>query len=250
MFLTEVLQIKHQILHRRNSTSPLSKASANFSEVSFSNNQGKHPKSHLTTSVQRLTDLFPETLASALRADTNLEWQLAALDALSIWILRATRSADPANLALKITSSQWDSLLTLVWIRWSSAPNSNAIQKVLKELFSKTLVLQRVLYPDWETREIDALKRVVTMTGVDLKIQCFLIEVLVRRAPEGARRVMEIHKGWVKEMLERMKDSSVGPAIGKCLVSVLMTRRTELIMEDPEVSLLYILTVERSFALA
>jgi hypothetical protein len=61
---------------------------------------------------------------------------------------------------------------------------------------------------------------------------------------------MEIHKGWVKEMLGRMKDSSVGPAIGKCLVSVLMTRRTELVLEDPEVSHLYRLTVERSFALA
>jgi hypothetical protein len=33
-----------------------------------------------------------------------------------------------------------------------------------------------------------------------------------------------------------MKDSSVGPAVGKCLVSVLMARREELLAEGAEVS--------------
>jgi hypothetical protein len=156
------------------------------------------------------------------------------LDTLSIWILRATRSTDHGFLAAEITSTEWISLLSLCWIKWSSAPNSNAIQKLLKELFSKTLVLQRVLYGDWEAREQNILRECVMMSGY-MKIQCYLIEVLVRRVRDGAGRVMEIRNDWVKDMLSRMKDSSIGPAIGKCLVSVLMQRRCELIDKDQEV---------------
>ena len=117
----------------------------------------------------------------------------------------------------------------MTWIRWASAPNSNTIQKVLKELFSKVLVLQRLLFPDWKEREIHLLDKVVDFTGMDMKIQCYLIEVLVRRVSEGGKRVLEIRNNWVTEMLGKMKDGSIGPAVGKCLVSVLMVRRTELI---------------------
>jgi hypothetical protein len=34
-----------------------------------------------------------------------------------------------------------------------------------------------------------------------------------------------------------MKDGSVGPAVGKCIVTVLMARRTELMDSNPEVIL-------------
>jgi hypothetical protein len=191
-------------------------------------------------------------LESALRADKTLEWQLAALDALSIWILRATRSPNPSQLGSRITSSDWESLISLIWIRWSSAPNSNAIQKILKEVFSKTLIFQRVVFQDWEARELELLKRVVVMTGVDLKVQCFLIEVLARRASNGARLVLGLQSSWVGDMLERMKDGGVGPAVGKCLVSVLMVRRAELTDEDSEVSYSEMtkLTLEWSYSLA
>lgn len=187
------------------------------------------------SSTDRLTDTFPTLLNSATRADKNLEWQLASLDALSIWILRATRSSNPSSIASKITSSEWESLISLTWVRWASAPNSNAIQKILKETFSKTLVLQRILYVDWKEREIELLEKIVKITGIDLKIQCYLIEVLVRRTSNGAQRILQIRKDWVMEMLAEMKDGSIGPAVGKCLVSVLMVRRTELMTQDPEV---------------
>jgi hypothetical protein len=186
-------------------------------------------------SEDRLIELFPLVLESAFRADKPLEWQLAALDALSIWILRATRSSNPSQLGSKFTSHDWESLLSLVWIRWSSAPNSNAIQKILKEVFSKTLVFQRVAFADWKEREIELLKRIVLMTGVDLKVQCFLIEMLVRRASNGSKLVLELKSSWVDEMLGRMKDGGTGPAVGKCLVTVLMVRRTELTDENPDV---------------
>lgn len=75
------------------------------------------------------------------------------------------------------------------------------------------------------------------MMSGDMKIQCYLIEVLVRRVRDGAGQVMRMRDGWVKDMLLRMKDSSVGPAIGKCLVSVLMQRRHDLIEKDSEVPL-------------
>jgi hypothetical protein len=191
-------------------------------------------------------------LESALRADTTLEWQLAALDALSIWILRATRSPNPSQLGSRIISSDWESLISLIWIRWSSAPNSNAIQKILKEVFSKTLIFQRVVFRDWEAREFELLKRVVVMTGVDLKVQCFLIEVLVRRPSNGARLVLELQTAWVGQMLERMRDGGVGPAVGKCLATVLMVRRAELTHEDSEVFNFEMakLTLEWSCALA
>jgi hypothetical protein len=174
-------------------------------------------------------------LESALRADRPLEWQLAALDALSIWILRATRSHSPSQLGSRITSSEWESLISLVWIRWSSAPNSNAIQKILKEVFSKTLIFQRVVFQDWEARELELFKKVVVMKGVDLKVQCFLIEVLVRRVSNGAKLVLGLQTSWVGEMLEKMRDGGFGPAVGKCLVSVLMVRRAEITHEDSEV---------------
>ena len=72
------------------------------------------------------------------------------------------------------------------------------------------------------------------MTGVDIKVQCFLIEVLVRRASDGAKRVLELNMNWVRDMLLRMKDGSVGPAVGKCIVSVLMARRNELMKSNPQ----------------
>jgi len=194
-----------------------------------------HSLPPLIPSTDCLIDTFPTLLNSATRADKNLEWQLASLDALSIWLLRATRSSNPSSIASKITSSEWESLISLTWIRWASAPNSNAIQKILKEAFSKTLVLQRILYVDWKEREIELLEKVVIMTGIDLKIQCYLIEVLVRRASNGAQRILQIRKDWVMKMLAEMKDGSIGPAVGKCLVSVLMVRRTELMTQDPEV---------------
>jgi hypothetical protein len=187
-------------------------------------------------SADRLIPLFPQILASAFRADKNQEFQLAALDALSIWLLRATRTNNPSTtIAPRVSPSEWDNLISLSWIRWASAPNSNAIQKIIKELFSKTLVLQRVLFSDWKEREIGLLERVLLLAGMDLKIQCHLIEVLVRRAPEGAKRVLELRNTWVIDMLGEMKDSSNGPAVGKCLVGVLMTRRKELLDEDPQV---------------
>ena len=74
------------------------------------------------------------------------------------------------------------------------------------------------------------------MSGVDIKAQCFLTEVLVRRASDGARRVLELNEHWVRDMLLRMKDGSVGPAVGKCIVSVLIARRNELMESDPQVS--------------
>jgi hypothetical protein len=74
------------------------------------------------------------------------------------------------------------------------------------------------------------------MAGVDIKAQCFLIEVLVRRASDGAKRVLELNEHWVRDMLLRMKDGSVGPAVGKCIVSVLIARRNELMESDPQVS--------------
>lgn len=191
-------------------------------------------------SEDRLFELFPLVLESAFRADKPLEWQLAALDALSIWILRATRSSNPSQLGSKITPHDWESLISLVWIRWSSAPNSNAIQKILKEVFSKTLVFQRVVFADWKEREVELLKRIVLMTGVDIKVQCFLIEMLVRRALNGSKLVLELKSSWVDEMLGRMKDGGAGPAVGKCLVTVLMVRRTELTDQDPEVVALVI----------
>ena len=184
------------------------------------------------SSLDHLIEAFPALLSSASRADKNLEWQLASLDALSIWLLRATRSSNASNIASHITSPEWDNLVSLAWIRWASAPNSNTIQKVLKELFSKILVLQRLLFPDWKEKEIDLLDKVVDFTGMDMKIQCYLIEVLVRRVSEGGKRLLEIRNNWVAEMLGKMKDGSIGPAVGKCLVSVLMVRRIELMNES------------------
>src|SRR5437773_5656659 len=169
----------------------------NFREISFCKNQGTYPFiipiiSSSDYSVDRLTKTFPSLLESASRADKNLDWQLAALDAFSIWLLRATRSSNPSILGSYITPSEWETLVSLHWIRWASAPNSTAIQKILKETFSKTLVLQRLLFPNWKEREIELLERVVNFTGIDMKIQCYLIEVLVRRASGGAKRVLEI----------------------------------------------------------
>ena len=73
------------------------------------------------------------------------------------------------------------------------------------------------------------------MAGMDLKFQCHLIESLVRRTPEGAKRLMGLQKDWVAKMLGEMKEGGVGPAVGKCLAGVLMVRLTELTNEDPEV---------------
>ena len=191
------------------------------------------------SSIQILVELFPQVLKSALRADQNLHWQLAALDALSIWLLRATRSLSASDIVPHITSSQWENLISISWIRWASAPNSNAIQKTLKDIFSKTLILQRLLFQDWRKREKELLKRVVLMKDVDLKIQCHLIEFLVRRTPNGAREVIESQPNWVSAKLAQMKEGGVGPALGKCVVTVLVVRRTELMSEDEEVYSLY-----------
>jgi hypothetical protein len=177
---------------------------------------------------------FPSLLGAASRADKSLEWQLAALDALSIWLLRATRSTHHTQIASAISPSEWGTLLTLTWTRWASAPNANAIQKLLKEMFSKTLVLQRCLFSDWDEREFGLLERVAQMHSMDTKIQCYLIEVLVRRVSNGAERLLELERGWVARMLGEMKDGGTGPAIGKCIVTVLMVRRTEL-MDHNEV---------------
>ena len=91
------------------------------------------------------------------------------------------------------------------------------------------------MYKDWNEREIKLLERVLLIPGIDLKIQCHLIEVLVRRASKGAKLVFELRHTWVVDMLAEMKDSGNGPAVGKCLVAVLMTRRNELLNEEPEV---------------
>ena len=170
-----------------------------------------------------------------MRADQTLEWQLAALDALSIWLLRATRSSETAHIAAYITPSQWDTLVSLPWVRWASAPNAIVVQKILKEAFSKILILQRKLYADWESRQLDLFEKVVCLRDVDLKIQCYLIDVLSRRVSNGAEKLLEWRPTWVVEMLSLMKDSGVGPAVGKCLVTVLMVRRTELLKDDPQV---------------
>ena len=188
-----------------------------------------------TRSISLLTEIFPIILDSALRADKSLEWQLAALDALSIWLLRATRSADSSKLASGITPSQWGSLVSLTWTRWLSAPNSDSIQKILKEIFSKTLLFQQKVCPDWRERDVRLLEKAVLRTGADIKFQCFLIELLVRRVTGGGGILLNMNSNWITNMLLRMKDGSVGPAIGKCVVSVLMVRRTELIDSDPTV---------------
>jgi hypothetical protein len=181
-------------------------------------------------------DSFPPLLDAASRADKSLEWQLAALDALSIWLLRATRSTHHTQIASAISPSEWDTLLALTWTRWASAPNANAIQKLLKEMFSKTLVLQRCLFSDWDGREFGLLERVAQMHSMDTKIQCYLIEVLVRRVSNGAERLLELERDWVARKLAEMQDGGTGPAIGKCIVTVLMVRRTEL-MDHNEVSI-------------
>lgn len=62
-----------------------------------------------------------------------------------------------------------------------------------------------------------------------------MIEVLVRRASDGAKRVLQSNENWVRDMLLRMKDGGVGPAVGKCIVSVLTARRSELMESNPEV---------------
>jgi hypothetical protein len=114
------------------------------------------------------------------------------------------------------------------------------------------LIFHRVVFQDWEARELELFKKVVIMKGVDLKVQCFLIEVLVRRVSNGAKLVLDLQTSWVGEMLEKMKDGGFGPAVGKCLVSVLMVRRTELTHEDSEVcySRMTKLILEWSCALA
>lgn len=185
-------------------------------------------------SLDYLVTSFSLLLSSASRADKSIEWQLAALDALSIWLLRATRSTHHVQIASHISPSEWQTLAALTWTRWASAPNSNAIQKILKEMFSKTLVLQRNLYPDWNAREVALLERVTQMHSMDMKVQCYLIEVLVRRVSNGAERLLNLEKDWVATMLAEMKDGGIGPAVGKCIVTVLMARRAEL-MEHNEV---------------
>ena len=57
----------------------------------------------------------------------------------------------------------------------------------------------------------------------------------MRRITGGGGILLNMDNNWVTNMLLRMKDSSVGPAVGKCVVGVLMVRRTELIDSDPTV---------------
>lgn len=76
---------------------------------------------------------------------------------------------------------------------------------------------------------------VFTITDIDLKVQCHLIEILVRRVSNGAHRLLETRKSWVTQMLEEMKDGGVGPTVGKCLVCVLTVLRSELLEESAEV---------------
>jgi len=174
-------------------------------------------------------------LEAASRADKSLEWQLAALDAFSIWLLRAIRSTHHAQIASHISPSDWDTVVALTWTRWASAPNANAIQKLLKEIFSKVLVFQRNIYSDWNEREVALLERVARIHSMDMKIQCYLTEVLIRRISNGAGKLFELQKDWVSTMLAEMKDGGTGPAVGKCIVSVLMARRAELIADHNEV---------------
>jgi len=89
-----------------------------------------------------------------------------------------------------------------------------------------------MLFPDSKEREVQLLEKAMNFREMDRKIQCYLIEVLVRRVFDGGKRVLEIRKNWVMEMLREMKDGSTGPAVGKCLVGVLMVRRTELMNES------------------
>jgi len=213
------------------------KASVNSSAILYAMNQGipHFCISSKSRSLDSLLTSFYPVLAAASRADKSLEWQLAALDAFSIWLLRATRSTYHAQIASHISPSDWDILVALTWTRWASAPNANAIQKLLKEIFSKILTLQRNIYSDWNKREVALLERVAQIHSMDMKVQCYLTDVLVRRTTNGAKRLLELHKDWVGTMLGEMKDSGTGPAIGKCIVSVLMARRAELIADHNEV---------------
>jgi hypothetical protein len=88
---------------------------------------------------------------------------------------------------------------------------------------------------DWEKREKELLRHLLSKSDMDLKIQCHLIELLVRRTPNGGKELLDIDPDWVAKKLRQMKDGSVGPAIGKCLVSVLMALRTDLLEEDEKV---------------
>ena len=68
-----------------------------------------------------------------------------------------------------------------------------------------------------------------------MKIQCYLIELLVSRIQKGAKKLLEIVPDWVSVMLARMKDSGVGPTVGKCIFKVLRQRRSEILEEDDPV---------------
>lgn len=184
-------------------------------------------------SIQILQLSFPTILESACRADQVLEWQLAALDALSIWLFRANKSSEKSSLI--ITQEEWDELISLIWNRWSSAPNATAIHKILKEIFSKALMLQRYIREDWSERETELLKKICLMGDLDMKIQCYLIELLVSRIEGGAKKALEIVPDWVSVMLAKMKDSGVGPTVGKCTFKVLRQRRSEIFEEDDPV---------------
>ena len=70
---------------------------------------------------------------------------------------------------------------------------------------------------------------------MDMKVQCYLTEVLVRRITNGAKKLLELQEYWIRTMLREMKDSGTGPAVGKCIVSVLIARRAELIADHNEV---------------
>ena len=109
-------------------------------------------------------------------------------------------------------------------------------KKSLKNCFPKSSFCNECYSRIRRRGRFSCWRRLVNFREMDRKIQCYLIEVLVRRVFDGGKRVLEIRKNWVMEMLGEMKDGSIGPAVGKCLVSVLMVRRAELMNESKVLS--------------
>jgi hypothetical protein len=174
--------------------------------------------------------VFPLLLSAAQRADRPLEWQLAALGAFSVWLFRAKQSSHSSTIFRNLPNDKWEEAISLIWTRWSSAPNASSIQKVLKEIFAKALLFERLAADNALHRQLQLLEKVCSplLETMDVKVWCYLLEYLVNYVPRGAHVLLECMPQFIPEMLSRMRNARVAPTLGRCLNTVLRELKNEL----------------------
>ncbi len=167
-----------------------------------------------------IVSVFSCILSIAKISTTELATQLAAMNLLDTWLMKAAKCSEQAsicNALQNILDTEWETIFDFMLRRWDFA---RPLQITLQEVFRKTLTLQKVvLGPQISYGRYSVLLEKILKLDVGTKVAYYALELLWKTF--GFKLLTEMEPNFFHARMYMMTDSTLASQLGKNLVHVM-----------------------------